>query len=258
MEYENSSNIIYCVENGLLKITLNRPEKKNAITNSMYKNLLEIFHKSIQDNTIHTVCLTGTGNFFSSGNDFVSLLTNQDVFDIKSIINDFKKFIDMLITYPKLLIAVVNGPAIGIAVTILPLFDITYASDTAYFQTPFTSLGLIAEGCSTYTFPKIFGKSKASDMLYLGYKMNAFEAKQYGLVSEIYKYECLDEVWIYLKKLTKLSLKSILAIKHLVKKWNQNILLEVNAEECTELIKHIQSSDFIERLKNFILHKSKI
>lgn len=44
-------------------------------------------------------------------------------------------------------------------------------------------------------------------MLYLGYKMNAFEAKQYGLVSEIYKYECLDEVWIYLKKLTKLSLK---------------------------------------------------
>lgn len=56
----------------------------------MYKNLLEIFHKSIQDNTIHTICLTGTGNFFSSGNDFVSLLTNQDVFDIKSIINDFK------------------------------------------------------------------------------------------------------------------------------------------------------------------------
>ncbi|XP_624525.3 enoyl-CoA delta isomerase 3, peroxisomal [Apis mellifera] len=258
MEYENSSNIIYCVENGLLKITLNRPEKKNAITNSMYKNLLEIFHKFIQDNTIHTVCLTGNGHFFSSGNDFVSLFTNEDISDIKSIVNNFKKFIDMLITYPKLLIAVVNGPAIGIAVTILPLFDIIYASDTAYFQTPFTRLGLIAEGCSTYTFPKIFGKSKAGDMLYLGYKMNAFEAKQYGLVSEIYKYECLNEVWIYLKKLTKLSSESILAIKHLVKKWNQNILLEVNAEECIELIKHVQSSDSIERLTNFILHKNKI
>ncbi|OAD60525.1 Enoyl-CoA delta isomerase 2, mitochondrial [Eufriesea mexicana] len=237
MENKHLSNILCSKKNGILEIVLNRPKKRNAITISMYNNLLQILHESIQDNTIHIVVLTGMGSFFSSGNDFSFLLTSQDehVLDVKSMINVFKEFIDALITYPKLLVAIVNGPAIGIAVTMLPLFDMIYASNTAYFQTPFTNLGLVAEGCSTYTFPRIFGKSKASEMLYLGYKMSAIEAKQYGLISE-----------------------SILAIKRLVKKWNQNILLQVNVEESAELIKCMQASDTIKRLINVMLHKSKI
>ncbi|XP_017789362.1 PREDICTED: enoyl-CoA delta isomerase 3, peroxisomal, partial [Habropoda laboriosa] len=209
MENKNSSDVLYSVDNGMLKIILNRPEKKNAISTSMYKKLVQILRESIQDENIFVTALTGTGEFFSSGNDFNSFLTMQDTgdFDLTGVINVFKEFVDMLITYPKLLVAVVNGAAIGIAVTMLPLFDMVYASQTAYFHTPFTRLGLVAEGCSTYTFPKIFGQSKAGDMLYLGYKMSASEAKQYGLVSEVYKYECLDEVWTYLKKLTEVSSK---------------------------------------------------
>ncbi|XP_034186095.1 enoyl-CoA delta isomerase 3, peroxisomal [Osmia lignaria lignaria] len=133
-----------------------------------------------------------------------------------------------------------------------------YTTDTAYFLTPFTNLGLSAEGCSTYTFPKIFGHSKAGDMLYLGYKMSAFEAKQYGLVSEVYKEGCIDEVWTYLKKLSQLSSESILATKSLVKRWNEKVLLEVNVEESKELLKRIQSSDFSERIMNMLLHKNKL
>ncbi|XP_017767447.1 PREDICTED: enoyl-CoA delta isomerase 3, peroxisomal [Eufriesea mexicana] len=260
MENKHLSNILCSKKNGILEIVLNRPKKRNAITISMYNNLLQILHESIQDNTIHIVVLTGMGSFFSSGNDFSFLLTSQDehVLDVKSMINVFKEFIDALITYPKLLVAIVNGPAIGIAVTMLPLFDMIYASNTAYFQTPFTNLGLVAEGCSTYTFPRIFGKSKASEMLYLGYKMSAIEAKQYGLISEVYKHECLDDVWLYLKKIAEFSSESILAIKRLVKKWNQNILLQVNVEESAELIKCMQASDTIKRLINVMLHKSKI
>ncbi|XP_026667248.1 enoyl-CoA delta isomerase 3, peroxisomal isoform X1 [Ceratina calcarata] len=174
----------------------------------------------------------------------------------KTVSTVFRDFINILITYPKLLIAVINGPAIGVGVTMLALFDMVYASHEAYFQTPFTRLGLMAEGCSTYTFPKIFGKSKAGDMLYLGYKMNALEAKQYGFVSELYKSDQMDEVWRYLETLSKLSSESILAIKRLVNKWDQKILLEVNAQESIELLERVQSSDFIERVKNLMFTKS--
>ncbi|CAK9832174.1 Enoyl-CoA delta isomerase 2 [Anthophora retusa] len=260
MENTNPSDILYSVENGMLKIVLNRPKRKNAITIPMYKKIFQILRESIQDDNIYVTVLTGTGEFFSSGNDFSSVFTMQDTenFDFTVVVNVFKEFVDMLITYPKLLIAVVNGPAIGIAVTMLPLFDMVYASKTAYFYTPFTKLGLVAEGCSTYTFPKILGQSKAGDMLYLGYRMSAPEAKQYGLVSELYKYECLDEVWTYLKKLTDVSSKSILASKCLVKKWDQKILLKVNSEEATEIKKCIQSPDFLENIMNFASRKSKL
>ncbi|XP_043264097.1 enoyl-CoA delta isomerase 2 [Colletes gigas] len=257
MKTKSSSNILCSIENGIQKIVLNRLEKKNAINESMYKQLSQILHESIQNDDIRMVVLTGVGNIFSSGNDFSSLGMNEDV-DAESSITTFKNFVDNLITFPKLLVAIVNGLAIGIAVTMLPLFDMVYASDTAYFQTPFTRLGLVAEGCSTYTFPKLFGQSKAGDILYLGYKMNALEAKQYGLVSEVYKHEHLDDVWTYLKTVTMLSPSSILAIKSLVKRWNKEILLETNAQESVELRKCMQSSDFIERLVTIMSRKSKI
>ncbi|XP_054014942.1 enoyl-CoA delta isomerase 3, peroxisomal-like [Hylaeus anthracinus] len=260
METKNSSDILCSLENGIQKIVLNRPKKKNAITKLMYEEISRILDEAIQNDKIYVVVLTGTGNFFSSGNDFLSLATSQgnDSESLENTLSNFKNFVERIITFPKLLVAVVNGPAIGIAVTILPLFDMVYASHTATFQTPFTSLGLVAEGCSTYTFPKIFGHSKAGDMLYLGYKMNALEAKQYGLVSEVYKEEHLNDVWIYLKTVSLLSPKSIVAIKHLVRKWNKQILLEVNSRESAELLKFIQSSDFIERLINTMSRKSKI
>ncbi|XP_043509061.1 enoyl-CoA delta isomerase 3, peroxisomal isoform X3 [Frieseomelitta varia] len=231
---------------------------KIIIIFQMFKDLIRILHNSIQDSTIYVVTLTGTGIFFSIGNDFKYLMNQNDsAFNIESTINIYKEFIDTLITYPKLLIAVVNGPAIGIAVTMLALFDLIYASNTTYFQTPFSKLGLVAEGCSTYTFSNIFGKSKASDMLYLGHKMTALEAKHYGFVNEIYEYENLNKVWTYLQKLTELSSESILATKRLVQRWNQDILLKVNAEETVELVKRLQSPDFLERI-SIILYKNKL
>ncbi|XP_076753318.1 enoyl-CoA delta isomerase 3, peroxisomal [Xylocopa sonorina] len=256
MMNKHSGNILYSVNNGILKIVLNQPKKKNAITNLMYKELTEILHKSIQDSTIHMTVVTGAKDFFSSGNDFT--FDPEYMSDYGKPLDNFKNFMSALITYPKLLVAIVNGPAIGIAMTILPLFDMVYASERAYFHTPFTWLGIVTEGCSSYTFPKVFGKSKAGDILYLGYKMDALEAKQYGLVSKVYKHEHLHEVWSYLQKVTTLSSESILAIKRLTKKWDQDILLQVTAEETVELLKCMQSPEFLKRLSNVFLHKSKI
>ncbi|KAL6439496.1 hypothetical protein ACFW04_003957 [Cataglyphis niger] len=225
----------------------------------MYKELTILLNKSAKNEEVLIFALTANGDFFSSGNDIGAVMEMELTPTTMENANlTVKDFIDAIIMYPKLLIAVVNGPAIGIASTILGIFDIVYASDKAYFQTPFSSLGLVAEGCSTYTFPRLLGLSKAGDMLYLGYKMNAQEAMKYGLVSKVYNHDSLEEVWDYLNNISKLSSESILATKRLVSKWNREILLKVNAEEIKELKKRFESPDVVERFINFLSRKNKL
>ncbi|KMR03925.1 enoyl- delta isomerase mitochondrial-like protein [Lasius niger] len=195
----------------------------------MYKELTILLNESAKDNKVLIFALTANGDFFSSGNDLgASMATEMTPTTIENANSTVKDFIDAIIMYPKLLIAVVNGPAIGIASTILGIFDIVYASD------------------------------KAGDMLYLGYKMNAQEAKKYGLVSKVYNHDSLEEVWDYLNNVSKLSSESILATKRLMSKWDREILLKVNAEEMKELKKRLESPDLIERFLNFLSRKNKL
>lgn len=250
-------SILSTVKGGIQKVVFNRPEKMNAFSLPMYKELISLLKNSIKDERVLLFVLTGNGNSFTSGNDIGNILKADSVNAADDATSAFRELVDAFITYPKLLIAIVNGPAIGIGCTMLGLFDLVYASDKAYFHTPFTSLGLIAEGCSTYTFPRLF-HSKAADMLYLGYKMSASEAKQYGFVSEVYKHDSLDKVWDYLNIVSKLSSESILAIKQLVSKWNKDTLLEVNAAEAKELRKRLESSDLFERFLAFLSRKNKL
>ncbi|KYN17696.1 PREDICTED: enoyl-CoA delta isomerase 2, mitochondrial-like [Trachymyrmex cornetzi] len=248
-----NSFILSTLENGIQKVVLNKPARKNALSPQMYKELKMLLNESAENNKVLIFVLTANGDFFSSGNDISASMESLSV-----SVDTIKELIDTIIMYPKLLIAVVNGPAIGIATTILGIFDIVYASDKAYFQTPFSSLGLVAEGCSSYTFPRLLGHSKAGDMLYLGYKMNAQEAKQHGLVSKVYNHDSLEEVWNYLNKISTLSSQSILATKRLVSRWNKEILLKVNEEEMEELKKLFESPELIQRMLNFLSRKNKL
>ncbi|XP_024886356.1 enoyl-CoA delta isomerase 2, mitochondrial-like isoform X1 [Temnothorax curvispinosus] len=248
-----SSFILSSLKNGIQKVVLNKPAKKNALSPQMYKELTMLLNESAENNEVMVFALTANGDFFSSGNDLIASME----LTLSSSLVIIKEFIDAVIMYPKLLIAVVNGPAIGIATTILGIFDIVYASDKAYFQTPFSSLGLVAEGCSSYTFPRLLGHSKAGEMLYLGYKMNAQEANQYGLVSKVYNHDSLEEVWNYLNMISTLSSQSILATKRLCK-WNKEILLKVNKEEMKELKNLIESPELSERMLSFLTRKNKL
>jgi Delta3-Delta2-enoyl-CoA isomerase len=248
------SFILSSLKNGIQKVVLNKPAKKNALSPEMYLQLTTLLNESAKNNEVMIFALTANGDFFSSGNDLIASMESTVTFAQKTI----KELIDTIITYPKLLIAVVNGPAIGIATTILGIFDIVYASDKAYFQTPFSSLGLVAEGCSSYTFPRLLGHSKAGDMLYLGYKMNAQEAKQYGLVSKVYNHDSLEEVWNYLNMISTLSPQSILATKRLMSKWDKETLLKVNEEEMKEMQNLFELPDLQERMLNFLSRKNKL
>uniref|UniRef100_A0A1B6LJD1 Enoyl-CoA delta isomerase 2, mitochondrial n=1 Tax=Graphocephala atropunctata TaxID=36148 RepID=A0A1B6LJD1_9HEMI len=173
------------VNDGVQTIKFNRPEKKNAFNREMYEGMISTLSQSAGDDRVVLTVLTGSGDYYSSGNDF----SLPQVADTQAFFKEstamVSKFVAAFIDYPKLLVAIVNGPALGIAATTLALCDVVYASDKAWFRTPFTQLGLVPEGCSTVTFPRIMG-SKASRLLYLNEKMMADEAMACGFVTQLF------------------------------------------------------------------------
>ncbi|XP_048204492.1 enoyl-CoA delta isomerase 2 isoform X3 [Perognathus longimembris pacificus] len=158
-----SEDVVVTSEDGITKIMFNRPAQKNAITTQMYREVILALKTASKDNSAITV-ITGNGDYYSSGNDLTNF-TKIPPGGIEEVAKSgailLREFVDCFIDFPKPLVAVVNGPAVGIPVTLLGLFDAVYASDQATFHTPFSHLGQTAEGCSSYTFPKIMGPAKA-------------------------------------------------------------------------------------------------
>ncbi|KAH7684719.1 enoyl-CoA delta isomerase 2, partial [Aphelenchoides avenae] len=150
-------------EDQLFRITLNRPTKFNAITWEMYEAIIEALGEANKDRTTKMTVFTGIGDYYCSGNDLSNFVIKSPE-ELKPMAERgeklFHRYVTAYIDHNKPLVALVNGPAIGISVTLLALFDLVLASDKATFHTPFTSLGQSAEGCSTYTFPPLMGASK--------------------------------------------------------------------------------------------------
>ncbi|XP_029656116.2 enoyl-CoA delta isomerase 2 isoform X1 [Octopus sinensis] len=174
-------------KDSVFKITFNRPAKRNAITIDMYYEIINALQEATTADCSIAV-VTGAGEYFCSGND-LNNFANVAPENISAMAENASvilgKFVRALIDFPKPLIALVNGPAVGISVTALGLFDAVYASDKATFHTPFSSLGQSPEGCSSYVFPKIMGTAKASEILLFNKKLTAKEAFERNLVSEV-------------------------------------------------------------------------
>uniref|UniRef100_A0A4W2IAT4 Enoyl-CoA delta isomerase 2 n=1 Tax=Bos indicus x Bos taurus TaxID=30522 RepID=A0A4W2IAT4_BOBOX len=202
-----SDSLVVTSEDGITTIRLNRPAKKNALTTQMYHDIIAALQAASKDESAITV-LTGSGDYYCSGNDLTNF-THLPAGGLEEMARSaaalLRDFVNCFIDFPKPLVAVVNGPAVGISVTILGLFDVVYATDRASFHTPFSHLGQSPEGCSSYTFPKIMGSSKAAEMLLFGKKLTAQEACAQGLVTEVFPDGTFQkEVWARLKAYSKL------------------------------------------------------
>lgn len=248
-------------------IRFNQPKKKNALDALAYKEITQALQEANRDPRITTVALTGNGDFFSSGNDIKAAFQNTMKSDnpetaMREASDKIFNLVNAFITFEKLLIAVVNGPCIGIAFTTAVLCDVIYATKSAYFQTPFTTLGLSAEGCSSVTFPRILGTSKAAEMLLLSEKMTAEEGLRYNLVSRVYENQTdmNDKVWSLIEGYSELPIGSVKATKALIRRHNCTAaeLIEVNKRELEELGERMKSGDVAEAAMKFMSRKNKL
>ena len=164
----------------VLHVTLNRPEKKNAITQAMYSTLASNLNNAAGDFGIRAVVISGNGKAFTAGNDIMDFM-NEEI----TLSSPVFHFLKALHDFPKPLIAAVQGNAVGIGTTMLMHCDLVYAAADTLFAMPFVTLGLVPEAGSSILFPRLVGHAKASEIFLTGRDFSATEALEMGLINGI-------------------------------------------------------------------------
>jgi peroxisomal 3,2-trans-enoyl-CoA isomerase len=169
----------------VLIVALDRPKVKNAFNDHLYLDLIACMDLVVADDTFSGIVLTGTGDFFSSGADLSSNFLAEDGGPRNTLNIPPGQFMMALISFPKLICAAVNGPTVGIGVTLLFHCDLVWCTRACTMWAPFTRLALVPELCSSVTFTECMGLSKANEMLLLGRKIDADTAVHWNIASRM-------------------------------------------------------------------------
>lgn len=169
------------ISDGVLIVTLQRPEKKNAISNEMYEAMSDALDRAEGDPSIKVILLQGDGDSFTVGNDlaeFAAVSKSNDGDDFRG-----GRFIKTIGKATKPIIAAVQGNAVGIGTTMLLHCDLVYLADDARLVTPFVNLALVPEAASSWLLPARIGHARAYQMFALGEPMDAQSAVASGLAN---------------------------------------------------------------------------
>jgi len=183
------SDIITERSGNILRIQLNRPARKNAMTSAMYITLADLLNNAAKDDQIRVVLWHGARDSFSAGNDIQDFLKNPPVAGE----SPQARLIEALINFDKPIVAAVQGAAIGGGTTMLTHCDFVFAGESARFQMPFVNLAVVPEFGSSYSVPARSGYLRAAELILLGLPFNATRASDLGLVTRVMADEKLLE-----------------------------------------------------------------
>jgi 2-(1,2-epoxy-1,2-dihydrophenyl)acetyl-CoA isomerase len=192
-------------DNGVALLTLNRPEKYNAITPEMSEDLLpSLFARINADKAIRVLIITGAGKAFCSGADIMAMIKPMTEGKNETITAEkpYGHFIQSLAAIDKPVIAAINGTAAGAGFALALQCDIRIASDKAKFTTAFVNIGIMMDSGMSVTLPRIVGLPKAIEILMTGAKISAEEATDLGLATKVVSDEQLmAEAWSLAERL---------------------------------------------------------
>ncbi len=192
MEYEQ---ILYEIENRVLTLTLNRPDRLNAFTSRMMNELLDALDRADADDEVRVIIVTGAGRGFCAGAD---LSGGPGTFDNRESSSDVGldqhrdgggRVSLRIFDCKKPMIAAINGPAVGVGITATLPMDIRLASERARMGFVFSRRGLVPEACSTWFLPRVVGISRALEWIHSGRVFDAQEALESGLVRSVHPHD---------------------------------------------------------------------
>jgi len=234
----------------VLRITIDRPEKKNALTSAMYSALAEAFERGECDAGVRAMLLHGNGDCFTAGNDLEDFLANPWK---GNEVPPALRFIGAVAGAKKPIVAAVHGMAVGVGVTILLHCDLVYAADTARLVMPFVDLGIVPEAGSTFLLPALVGRQRAAELLMLGAPVSAQRAYELGLVNAVIATEALIPTAIAVaQKLAEKPAGALRATKALLRRAGQKELESAMREEVAVIGERLGSPETREALTAFL------
>lgn len=243
--------VLYEVADGIATITLNRPDRLNAWTSPLARSYYASLDKAAADDDVRVIVLTGAGRGFCAGADMDSLQGNPDA-------DDESLGPERLIWYPttinKPIIAAINGACAGIGFCAALMTDLRFAAAGAKFTTAFVRRGLIAEHGSSWALPRLIGPAAAMDLLFSGRVFLAEEAKELGVVNQVFAPdELMDRTREYARDLIEhCSPKSMATIKAQIYR-HTDLELPQAVKESNELMQRSFSfPDFKEGVQSFV------
>ncbi|WP_079253901.1 enoyl-CoA hydratase [Endozoicomonas arenosclerae] len=244
----SDNNVVLEQSGAVLIITMNRPEKKNALTSAMYTAMANALAEADKNDAIRVVMIQGYTDAFTAGNDLGDFLKEGLGLD-----SPVMTFLRQLVAFEKPLVAAVSGVAVGIGVTMLLHCDLVYVAKNSKLRLPFVNLALVPEAASSLLLPEVMGHQRASELLMLGDFFSADTARDYGIAND-----SVDTDHVFEEALAKAELlatkpaEALKATKKLLKQSYRSDVEKRIADEGIIFAERLQSDEAREIMSAFM------
>ncbi len=251
------------LDEGVLRLTLNRPHRKNAFDDAQWNGLRTALERARGDDSVAVVVVTGAGGDFSAGQDlraFRSATADEGAGEVASAggaeaiaLHPFGRFMNALCAFDKPLLAAAPGVAVGIGATLLFHCDLVYVGESLRLRLPFVSLGLVPEAASSYLLQVAIGSQRAAELFYTAEWVDARRAVELGIAARAFPDRVLLEATLEkAREIARWPVRSLQATKRCLRAVHAEGIRIARAAEDAGMAAQAGSPENVEAIRAFL------